>query len=101
MQRVSDQGSPESAPIIHFGGPMSLERYGPLYKLPRMTSPSTSIRFSLRLMLGTPGRGKGTFASYDEICSEKLGPIQADIVYSPPSNTSPVIKERVKLMHEG
>lgn len=101
MERPTWGDRPENAPIIHFNGPMSLERYGPIYKLPRMTSPSNSIRFSLRVMLGTPGLGKGTFASYDETCSQKLGPLQAEIVYSPPSNTSPVIKQSIQLMHEG
>ena len=63
--------------IIHFDGPMSFERYGPPVAIPR--GDGNSRRSSLRLMLGTPGVGKGTFASYDELCSEQLGPIQADI----------------------
>jgi hypothetical protein len=101
MDRPAWGDRPENAPIIHFNGPMSLERYGPLYKLPRMTSPSRTIRFALRVMLGTPGLGKGTFASYDEICSEQLGPLQADIVYPPESKTGVAIKERVELFHDG
>jgi len=92
---------PENAPIIHFNGPMSLQRYGPLYKMPRMTAPSRTIRYALRVMLGTPGLGKGTFASYDETCSEQLGPIQADIVYPPSTKTGIAIKERVQLVHDG
>jgi hypothetical protein len=101
MDRPSWGDRPEAAPIIHFNGPMSLERYGPLYKMPRMTSPSRSIRFALRVMLGTPGLGKGTFASYVETCSEQLGPIQADIAYPPSSKTGVAIKERVELVHDG
>src|SRR5579859_1303062 len=52
MERPTWSDRPDNAPIIHFNGPMSLERYGPVYKLPRMTSGSR-IRCSLRLMLGT------------------------------------------------
>ena len=101
MERPSWGEKPENAPIIHFNGPMSLERYGPLYKLPRMTAPSKAIRYALRVMLGTPGLGKGTFASYDEMCSEQLGPVQADIVYPPTAKTGIAIKERVELVHDG
>jgi hypothetical protein len=101
MDRPALGDSPENAPIIHFNGPMSLVRYGPIYKMPRMAAPSKSIRYALRVMLGTPGLGKGTFASYDETCSEQLGSLLADIVYPPTPKTGVVIKERVELFHDG
>jgi hypothetical protein len=52
-------------------------------------------------MLGTPGVGKGTFASYDEICSENLGPIQADIVYSHATRIGEMFEQRIELLHDG
>jgi hypothetical protein len=56
---------------------------------------------SLRVMLGTPGIGKGSFASYDEICSENLGPIQADIVYSHATRIGEMFEQRIELLHDG
>jgi adenylate kinase family enzyme len=53
------------------------------------------------VMLGTPGVGKGTFASYDEICSENLGPVQADIVYGHATKLGEVIEQRIELLHDG
>jgi hypothetical protein len=99
MDRPTWGDKPENAPIIHFDGPMSFERYGPLVSIPR--GEGRSRRFSLRLMLGTPGLGKGTFASYDEICSENLGPIQADIVYSHATRIGEMFEQRVELLHDG
>lgn len=94
---------PANAPIIHFNGPMALERYGPVYTLPRMTTTENQDRrrFKLRLMVGTPGLGHGTFASYDEICTEKLGPIQADIEYPSADPCGKPIKQRAELIHDG
>lgn len=101
MERPRWADKAEDAPIIHFNGPMSLERYGPVYKLPRNNGQSRSIRYSLRLMLGTPGLGKGTFASYDEICSEKLGPIEADVVFPAPTPLDEPVRLRMRLDHDG
>jgi hypothetical protein len=92
---------PANAPIIHFNGPMALERYGPVYTLPRMTGNEDHRRFKLRLMVGTPGLGHGTFASYDEICTEKLGPIQADIEYPSGDPCGKPIKQGTELIHDG
>ncbi len=99
MDRPTWGDRPESAPIIHLNGPMSFERYGPLYSMPR--GAGNQRRFSLRLMLGTPGVGKGTFASYDEICTENLGPIQADIVYSHKDRIGEMFEQRITLLHDG
>jgi hypothetical protein len=101
MDRPTWGDRPETAPVIHFNGPMTLDRYGPVYTLPRMTDESQSRRYKLRLVLGTPGLGKGTFASYNEACSDNLGPIQADIEYPNRDPQGPPIKRRVELEHDG
>ncbi len=99
MDRPTWGDTPEKAPIIHFNGPMSFERYGPMVKIPRGGGGKRAL--SLRLMLGTPGVGKGTFASYDEICTENLGPIQADIVYSHATRIGEMFEQRIELFHDG
>lgn len=48
---------PKDAPIIHFGGPLTLRHAGP-DKLSRGNDPGKPI-----LCLGTPGHGPGTFAT--------------------------------------
>jgi hypothetical protein len=101
MERPTWGARPEEAPIIHFNGPMTLERYGPLYTLPRIGFNPNSRQFKLRLLLGTPGLGKGSFASYDDVCSENLGPIQADIEYPSGKPSGEPIKQRVELLHDG
>lgn len=101
MDKPTWGDKPDNAPIIHFNGPMTLERYGPVYTLPRMGATSQSRAYKLRLLLGTPGLGQGTFASYNDVCSENLGPIQADIEYASPNPAGPPIKQRVELLHDG
>lgn len=100
MEKPTWGDKAEDAPIIHFDGPMSFERYGPIVSIPRNGNLNIR-RFSLRLMLGTPGVGKGTFASYDELCSENLGPLQADIVYSHKTRIGEMFEQRVTLLHDG
>jgi hypothetical protein len=103
MERPSWGSSPENAPLIHFNGPMTLGRYGPIYTVPRMGANDNpdNRRFKLRLLLGTPGVGKGTFASYNEACSENLGNIQADIVYASKGWFEPMVRQRIELEHDG
>jgi hypothetical protein len=101
MDRPTWGDKPETAPVIHFNGPLTLERYGPVNTLPRTGPPANSRAYKLRLMLGTPGLGKGTFASYNEACSENLGPIQADIEYPALGPVGKPIKERIELLHDG
>jgi len=70
-QRAAGDGSgdltfadrPADAPIIHFGGPLSLAADEP-YTLQRGDKPTEFYTF-----LGTPGLGKGTFAciSYENV----------------------------------
>jgi hypothetical protein len=102
MERPAWGDKPVNAPIIHFNGPLTLERYGPIYTVPRgAAEKDDSRRFKLRLMLGTPGLGQGTFASFDEVCSENLGPIQADIEYPNAMGGDVPTKQRLELYHDG
>lgn len=99
MERPVWGDKAENAPIIHFDGPMALARYGPAVNVPRAASHGRST--SLRLMVGTPGLGQGTFASYDELCSENLGPIQAEITYTSAADKSKTFTDRCELVHDG
>jgi hypothetical protein len=100
MDKPTWGDKPANAPVIHFDGPMSFERYGPIVAIPR--GKHNDRRLSLRLMLGTPGLGKGTFASYDEICSENLGPVHAEIVYSHKGRPAgEMFRQSVELPHDG
>jgi hypothetical protein len=49
---------PQDAPIIHFGGSLTMGLYGPKPTLARGDKPT-----ELMTVIGTPGLGKGTFAS--------------------------------------
>jgi hypothetical protein len=60
--------TPASAPIVHFDGRMTLGRYGDRETLPREIGGLSYRRTSLKLMVGTPGLGKGTFAAYHCKC---------------------------------
>ncbi|MBC8289452.1 MAG: hypothetical protein H8E37_03955 [Planctomycetes bacterium] len=55
--------SPEKAPVVHFDGRLTLHQYGSLQTLPRETAGKSYRTTSLKLMVGTPGLGKGTFAA--------------------------------------
>jgi hypothetical protein len=101
MARPSWGSSPKNAPIVHLDGPKELAMYGPPKIIPRMTTPSGQRRFSLRLMVGTSGLGKGTFASYDEVCTEDLGRLRADIVYLQEFPFGLPITQRIELLHDG
>ncbi len=100
MEEPTWGSKPANAPIIHFNGPLTLARYGRVYTLSRTTTGANSRVSKLRLMLGTPGLGVGTFASYDETCSENLGPVRADIEYAP-DGQGRSLKQSIDLEHEG
>jgi hypothetical protein len=70
--------SPATAPIVHFDGPIVMTQYSTTRVLPRGTSGSTRIR-SLRVAIGTPGLGTGTFAACDCECREKFGNMQVEL----------------------
>lgn len=100
MDRPNWGDKAESAPVIHFGGPMTLARYGPMLTVPRQP---TGLRrsTSLRVMVGTPGLGQGTFASYEDICARQFGPLTAEITYPSAADRTKTIKERHELAHDG
>jgi hypothetical protein len=52
-------------------------------------------------MVGTPGLGKGTFASYEDICARKFGPLNAEITYTSASNKEETFTQRCELIHDG
>lgn len=58
----------ETAPVIHFDGPMTLGQYGKQQTIPRDTDKHSYRVTSLQLMIGTPGIGEGTFAAYHCKC---------------------------------
>ena len=101
MEKPTWGDKPGTAPIIHFNGPLALalrSRFTPCRGHAKTTTPGD---FKLRLLLGTPGLGKGTFASYDEARSEDLGPIQADLEFPNPTNPDQPIVQRQELIHDG
>lgn len=100
MERPSWGDRAETAPIIHFDGPMSLARYGPPVTIPR-DGGQTRRRYSLRLLVGTPGLGKGTFASYDEVCACNFGAIEADFVFAAGGKKGETLRQRSELIHDG
>jgi hypothetical protein len=100
MERPTWGDKAENAPIIHFDGPMTLAQYGPPVNLPRGDNNRRRAN-SLRLMVGTPGLGKGTFASYDEVCSQNLGNIHAEITYTKADDKSKTFTDRCELIHDG
>jgi hypothetical protein len=99
MERPVWGDKAENAPIIHFDGPMALAQYGPPVNMPRSGIKPRST--SLRLLVGTPGLGKGTFASYDEICASDFGPVDAEITYTSAADKAKTFTERCELFHDG
>jgi hypothetical protein len=70
----------KTAPVIHLGGPLSLGQYSTPLVLTSLTS--TSVRKAgFRVMLGTPGLGKGTFAAYHCKMARQFGDITAQITF--------------------
>ncbi|MDA0284877.1 MAG: hypothetical protein O3B13_05685 [Planctomycetota bacterium] len=55
--------TPATAPIVHFDGPMTLGQYGEPQTLPREIDQLSYRLTSLKLMIGTPGLGAGTFVA--------------------------------------
>ena len=83
---------PADAPIVHFDGPMQATFYGerPTLRLGRDND--------LVLVVGTPGRGPGTFAmlQYDRTVPEKVNP-QIDITFPAAQKDGQPIKELYEL----
>jgi hypothetical protein len=70
----------KDAPMIHFDGPLALAQYSTTRVIPRNNTGGTRVR-SLRLMVGTPGLGAGTFAAHDCCLCDNLGPLVATFVF--------------------
>jgi len=73
--------SPETAPVIHFDGRMTLGQFGPTQTLSRRTEGRSYRTTSLKLMVGTPGLGEGTFAAFHCKCRRKKT-LRGTIAYS-------------------
>ena len=99
MERPTWGDKPANAPIIHFKGPLTLERYGPMVTIPRGDGGNRS--YKLRLLLGTPGLGAGTFASFSDVCSRELGAVQAEIEYPDAWGRDEPLSQRTELIHDG
>lgn len=83
--------SAKAAPIIHFGGPLVLQTNGDA-----LHRGETSILYA---MIGTPGIGRGTFASIQHaLCiPPELNPV-AEVVITEPGKALP-LTQRVVLSH--
>lgn len=55
---------PQDAPVIHLNGPMTLARHGGIEFYPRGGENIDDPESRLRVMIGSPGLGEGTFAAY-------------------------------------
>src|SRR5438552_4184636 len=84
--------SPKVAPIVHFGGPLSM-MVNPLVKI--RPDPGQDDYFSVHI--GTTGVGRGSFAysCYDRVPKDVF-PV-ADIEYPPGRAGGPPVKERYEL----
>ena len=84
--------SPAHAPVLHFGGPLHLRGETARPTLYR------NVVHDLMLMVGTPGLGAGTFASF---AYEKLIPKEAFVVaeaeFPPNKPGDPPVKQRFEL----
>jgi hypothetical protein len=85
-------GRPRHAPVVHFGGPLEMALYI------RQTLPRGDKPGDLMAMIGTPGRGPGTFASvsYAGLFSEDAQPV-ADITFPARAPGRPPVTAQVRL----
>ena len=85
-------GRPQDAPVIHLDGPIYVTFYGwrPTLRLEREND--------LVLMVGTPGRGPGTFAmlAYEDTVPQKVYP-QVDITFPGSRKEEPPVQEHYEL----
>lgn len=72
--------SPADAPVVHFDGPMMLSQYRSMQTLPRVTDGRSYRKTSLKLVIGTPGLGPGTFTA-DHCRCRRTKTLQASIEY--------------------
>ena len=70
---------------------MTFARFGPISFLPRDTTSESYRKTSLRLLIGSPGLGEGTFAGYNCTalrCDGGYRQVTADVTF--PSNVAGV-----------
>jgi hypothetical protein len=94
----------KDAPIIHFGGAMTLGQYGPTQTIPRNIEGVSYRVTSLKLMLGTPGIGDGTFAAYHCNCRRKKGndgTLVGNFSYATAAESAEQIERRVTYQQRG
>jgi hypothetical protein len=86
--------SPKDAPVIHFRGALCMGLYEPQ----RLTLGTTP--WELKALVGTPGLGRGTFASvgFYGLISEESKPV-ADIAFPPAAPGALAITTRYVLPH--
>jgi hypothetical protein len=86
--------SPKQAPIIHFRGPMQMGLYAPQ----RLAVGGDASE--LQTVVGTPGLGKGTFASveYGGLIADEAKPV-ADVTFPPAAPGSPPPPAEFTLPH--
>ena len=80
----------KDAPIIHFDGPLSLTQYSDKRVISRASPPGGDRARALRIMIGTPGLGAGTFAaSHCKMCNSH-GPLTAQFEFRSNSGGSQI-----------
>ncbi len=61
--QLSFASNAKDAPIVHFDGPLHIKQYSDKRVISRNAKPGNDRAQSLRIMIGTPGLGEGTFAA--------------------------------------
>jgi hypothetical protein len=86
------QNRPTEAPIIHFDGPMQITFFGPPPRL------RIGRQEDVVLMIGTPGRGPGTFATlaYEETVPKEAHP-QIEVAWPAGKPDNSPVRERYEL----
>lgn len=88
--RLEFADSPKDAPIIHFDGPLKLVQYSDDRVISRNSIAGNDRARSLRVMVGTPGLGKGTFAAYSCKVCDRRGPLSAKFEYASANGDSQI-----------
>jgi len=89
------------APVIHFDGPKTIGQYGTIQSLPPDGSGGSLRETWLRLMIGTPGVGPGTFAAYHCRCGLKSGTLAAEFQYTVAGKAAETVVAQASLDRRG
>ncbi len=73
----------ETAPIIHFNGPMTLGQYAEILTVKSDVIETNVRKAGFRIMIGSQGVGTGTFAAYHCKCRRDKGPLRAELKFPP------------------